>query len=204
MCQEVANGVCNGPHHYFNMFKLHYCTFGGSKFLFISVVILITMVCFLWLNYVRRSYYVRPIMKLRNKLGLNGQFSEAILVPLAYGIVPLIIRIQGAQKNIDFNFNLSASLGSMFTLGAFIIGLSAVLIKVSKTMDSTKITINLLFTVVALALMMLLGLKKEADYIDGVIFVGAWVAYLLFIHLNSEKNGKKKFFVPKNIILNFF
>ncbi len=190
MCTEVANGICNGPHHYFNMFKIHYCFFKGSTAAYISLVILISIISFLWLNYVRRSFYARPIFKLREKLGINGNLAEAITVPLAFGIVPLMVSIQGAHKNTDFSFALGTSLGSMLTLSCFVIGVCAVVLKISKPGDSAKITINLLFTVSACILMVILGFKKSVDLIDGVVFLGAYLVYLAFLYLNGEKNSK--------------
>ena len=185
MCAEVANGICDGPHHYFNMFKVHYCMFGGSKGAYIGLVILISVICFLWLNYVRRSYFVRPIYKLRRALSMNSNMAEAILIPIAYGIVPLIVRIQGAHKNMSFSFNMSASLGSMFTLCGFVIGVCAVVLKVSRPVNAAKVSINLLFIVISVLLMLILGLKREADLIDGIVFVGAWVVYITFLYLNG-------------------
>lgn len=164
--------------------------FGGSKGAYIGLVILISVICFLWLNYVRRSYFVRPIFKLRRALGINGNLAEAILVPIAYGIVPLIVRIQGAHKNMEFSFNLSASLGSMFTLCGFVIGVCAVVLKISKPVNASKVMINLLFILISVALMIILGLKREVDLIDGFVFLGAWFVYLAFLYLNGYKKGK--------------
>jgi Ca2+/Na+ antiporter len=164
--------------------------FKGSKGAYIGLVITISVICFLWLNYVRRSYFVRPIFKLRRKLGINGNIAEALLIPMAYGVVPLIVRLQGAHKNMDFGFNLGASLGSMFTLSAFVVGVCAVVLKVSKPANVAKVSINLLFILIAVSLMLILGLKKEVDLIDGLVFIGAWFVYLAFLYLNGQGDGK--------------
>lgn len=121
---------------------------------------------------------------------LNGTIAEALLLPLAYGVVPLIVRLQGAHKNMTFSFNLSASLGSMFTLCAFVIGLCAVVLKVSKPVSAGKVTLNLIFILIAASLMLIIGLKKEADFIDGCVFIGAWLVYIAFLFLNEYQHSK--------------
>jgi len=179
MCEIVAKGICNGPHHYINMFKVYYCWLGGHRGAYIAIAALVTIFTFLWLNYIRRTYYTRPIYKFRTTLGLSDHMAEAVLVPLAYGIVPLIVRFQGAHKNMSFSFNMAATLGSMFTLTAFVIAVCAIVLKISKKADQGKILINLLFIVIGCVLMLLIGIKREVTWVDGVVFIALWIFYLL-------------------------
>lgn len=190
MCDEVAKGICNGPHHYFNMFRLHYCFFSGSKFKYLLLASLITIVTFLWINYVRRTYYVRPLIKLRKKLNLSSTISETVLIPLAYAIGPVIVSIQGATKDMEFSFALSSTLGTVLNLSGFIIGICSVVLKLSRKYDPGKIALNLVFIVIAMILMLILGFKRSVDWIDGLIFLGAWLAYVKFMFLNAMTSGK--------------
>ena len=100
---------------------------------------LITVFAFLWINYVRRTYYVRPLIKLRKKLNLSSTIAETVLIPLAYAIGPVIVSVQGATKDMEFSFALSSTLGTVLNLSGFIIGICAVVLRLSKKYDPGKI-----------------------------------------------------------------
>jgi len=133
---------------------------------------------------------VHPLIKLRKRLSLSSTISETVLIPLAYAIGPVIVTIQGATKNMEFSFALSSALGTVLNLSGFIIGICAVVLRISKKYDSGKIILNLLFVVIAMILMLILGFKRSVDWVDGLIFLGAWIAYVKFMFLNSLNTGK--------------
>lgn len=133
---------------------------------------------------------MHPLIKLRKRLSLSSTISETVLIPLAYAIGPVIVTIQGATKNMEFSFALSSALGTVLNLSGFIIGICAVVLRISKKYDSGKIILNLLFVVIAMILMLILGFKRSVDWVDGLIFLGAWIAYVKFMFLNSLNTGK--------------
>lgn len=133
---------------------------------------------------------MHPLIKLRKRLSLSSTISETVLIPLAFAIGPVIVTIQGATKNMEFSFALSSALGTVLNLSGFIIGICAVVLRISKKYDSGKIILNLLFVVIAMILMLILGFKRSVDWVDGLIFLGAWIAYVKFMFLNSLNTGK--------------
>lgn len=133
---------------------------------------------------------MRPLIKLRKKLNLSSTIAETVLIPLAYAIGPVIVSVQGATKDMEFSFALSSTLGTVLNLSGFIIGICAVVLRLSKKYDPGKIVLNLVFIFIAMVLMLILGFKRSVDWVDGLVFLGAWLAYVKFMFLNSMKSGK--------------
>lgn len=181
MCKFVANGICNGPHHYLNTYKLYFCYLSENKGLFILITVISIILLFLSLNYIRRSYYARPVLNFRKVLGISDFMSEVVLVPLAFGIVPLAIRLQGAYKDVDLSFNMAATLGSMLTLSTFVIAVCAIVLKLSRKVDKGKLLIDVIFIVISCVLIFVVGLKREVQWIDALILIGFWFVYVFMV-----------------------
>lgn len=195
MCKFVANGICNGPHHYLNMYKLYFCYLNEHKGTFILLTTILAIFLFFSLNYIRRAYFARPILNLRKVLGISDTMAEVILVPFAFGIVPLFMRLQGAYKDVSYSFNMAGTLGSMLTLTAFVIGICSIVLKISRKVDQKKVMIDLVFILVCCFLIFLIGLKREVEWMDGIVLVGLWIVYLFIIFWKGIVDKSNSLFI---------
>jgi len=193
-CETVAKGVCNFPGHYINFFKIYYCKFEGSDPVYITFCIVATIWLLLMMNFIRRSFYVSPLFQLRKLLGVNGRMAEITIVPFAYGIVPFIVRGQAAWHNIPYKFNIAASLGGMFALTAFVIGISSLVIGKSKKVNKVYFVIDVIFGILACVLYGLICAEERVSLIQGVVFVMLWMLYLLINFFFEKKVPMSKFF----------
>lgn len=193
-CNAIANGICNSPHHFINVYKIYFCYLDQKKIAFLAIAIVSILFLFLWLNFVRRSFFSRPVYKLRKRLGISDFMAEATLVPLSFGIVSIAIRLNAAYKDVDFVFNVSSTVGSMFTLTTFLIATCAIVLRVSSAVDKGKALIDLIFIIVAVCLIFLVGIKQQAHWVDSVVLISLWVVYLAMVWWRGITESSKKIF----------
>lgn len=176
-CSNIANGICNSPHHFVNVYKI-YCQFRQNNTIYMVTGMVGILFLLLWLNYIRRSFFTRPVHKLRKRLGISDFMAEATLLPLSFGVVPMAIQLNASYKDVDFVFNASSTIGSMFTLASFVIATCAIVLRVSRRMDKGRILIDLIFIIATIGLIFMIGLKEKAEWVDSIMLITLWVVYL--------------------------
>lgn len=181
MCKQIAQGICNGPHHYFNTYKLYFCYLNENKGLYILISTFLLFITFFSLNYIRRNFYTIPVLNFRKILGISDFMSEAILVPLSFGIVPIFIRIHGSYKDLDLSFNYGATVGTMLTLSCFVIGICSVVLKLSRKVDKGRFLLDMVFIGIGCFMLFVVGAKREVEWIDAVVMIGLWIVYLFMV-----------------------
>ena len=194
LCNKVAHGFCSHHGHYFNLFHLHYCTLKGSKPLFLVVISALACAVLLAMNFVRKSYFVKPVLKMRKKLGLTSTLAEAVLIPIAFGIGPLFMRIQAGYQDITPSMNFGASLGTMFFILTLVIGSASIWVRRSSPVRMKPFFVNLVFSVAGLVVYCGIGLTDEVATLDGVTLIILWLMYLVVIMIvdSGETEGKKE------------
>lgn len=147
---------------------------------------------FLSMNHIRRRYFVRPLLKLREVLDVSGPMAEVTILPLIQGISPLLIRLQGATHNIDFSFNLGGSLGAMFNILAFSVGLCAIVLGYSARVYQGKLLVHVAFLLLASGLYFMITLTQEIGITEGGLFIFLYLVYLFvrWLMAPSAKKGK--------------
>ena len=198
MCEVIAHGVCKADDHYFNFFDLYYCKLGGSSVYYVALTLPFLVILFLWMNYIRRQFLVKPILKLRRTLDIPDYVSEAFLVPLSFGMVPLLVRIQAAQKNLDFSFSLGASLGGLWTVLGFMIGICSMILRISKRVQVSSIILNMIFIMISILLQAYIGFSTKITPIKSSAFLITYVLYLIIFFFKSYRDRQGKFLILTN------
>jgi Ca2+/Na+ antiporter len=193
-CQILAHGFCDSPNHYINVFRVYYCFLNGNNTIYITFSVTMVIFLFSLIGHIRRAYFTRPLMKLRRLLGIKSILAEMVTIPLASGIGPLLVRLQAATHNLDFQFNLAATLGAMFAMNAFGIGISAFALGFSKRVDLTQLGISLGASFLALMLMFLICEQKTITTMHGFVFIFIWVFYLFVIGVRVKEDKRKGIF----------
>ena len=194
-CDLIANGFCKTKNHFINPYKVYYCMLGKSEsnnLIFILLSAFSLIVLFLSMNHIRRRYFVRPLLKLRALLDLSGPMAEITILPLMEGISPMLVRLQGASHNLEFSFNIAGSLGAIFNLLAFSVGICALVIGFSPQVNHGNLIINLLFILVSVALYYMIFYNETVSAFEGGIFVFLWIVYLCIrkLMVPGSKRGK--------------
>lgn len=191
-CLKIADGFCNSPNHYINIFQVYYCWLSMNNPLQIALSMVAIVWLFAMINYVRRKYFVQPLMKLRKVLGVKSAFAEYVTIPLAYGISPLIVRLQGAVHDLDFGFNLGGTLGALYSLNAFSLGACAVVLAFSRKVDMGNLKFNLGFLLAVIILYGMISLQGYIQLLHGVIFIFGWALFIFFANMKEKKVKKSK------------
>ena len=194
-CDMIAKGFCNTNNHFLNPYRVYYCILNKTNYtnmIFILLSAWIMMFLFLSMNHIRRRYFVKPMLKMREILDLSGPMAEVTLLPLIQGISPLLVRLQGATHNLDFSFNLGGSLGAMFNILAFSVGLCACVLGYSAKVFQGKLIIHIAFMLLAIGLYFMITLTQEAGPIEGGLFLFLYAVYLFirWMMSGSAKKGK--------------
>lgn len=204
-CITVAQGICNPTNNYLNLYSLYYCHLNGSDSLYITFTIIAVIWLLTMLNYIRRTFFVPPLMKLRRVLGISSNIAEKTILPFSYGIVPFIVRIQGAYQGLPSSFNFGATLGGILALGAFSFGVCAIVVGRSKKVVKKDFILDIFFCVLGIALFMLFGFEGRVKLWHGIVMIGIWVSYIVSIFLSGygeEEYGKYfNFFL---LVINLF
>lgn len=205
LCQTLAKGYCDTKLHYANFFSIYYCKLQKNMPLYLLITIPALLLIFLWTNYIRRQFLARPILKLRKSLGLPGYVSEVFLVPIAFGIVPIFVRLQGAQKNLDFSFNLGATLGGLWTIMGFVVGICAMILRISKRYDLIVVTLSHLFVAAWLLIIQYIGHDKKIGWEYAALLIGLYFVYFgIFCFRQRSIIKSKNFKFLLNIFFAFF
>lgn len=191
-CQTVAHGVCQPSNNYLNLYSLYYCHMGGSNWLYIAFTIVAVIWLLTMLNYIRRTFFVPPLMKLRKTLGISSNMTEKIILPLSFGIVPFIVRVQGAYQNLDFEFNLGATLGGMFAILGFSFGVCSLVIGRSKKVKQGMLNFDVVFGLVACGIIWSFANSKFIHLWHGVIMIGVWIVYAVGGYFMEKEEESRK------------
>lgn len=192
-CNLIAHGFCDSPNHYINVFEIYYCWLKMSNPLHIAFSVIATIWLFSMLNYIRRGYFVRPLMKLRKVLGVKSSFAEYVIIPIAHGIVPLIFRLQGSVHNLDLGFNFGGTLGALFALNTFCIGTCAVVLSYSRKVDMGALKFNIGFLFGMLILYGMVALQGYIQIYHGIVFIFGWILIIFFSYIKEKKVTKSKY-----------
>src|SRR3990167_8434162 len=108
-CLKIGLDMC-ATGHYLNMYETYYCRLQQSKALYIFFEVAAFAYLLVTLNYIRRTYYIQHIQKLRRILKLPDFVAESILLPVSYGVVPIFIRILASINRLAFSFHTGANI----------------------------------------------------------------------------------------------
>lgn len=172
---------------------MYYCILGKTETtntVFILMAAFTLVFLFLSMNHIRRRYFIKPLLRLRELIGISGPMAEVTILPLIQGISPLLVRLQGATHNLDFSFNLGGSLGAMFNILAFSVGLCGCVLGYSSVVYQGKLIVHILFMLLAVGLYFMISMSKEVGVVEGGLFLFLYFVYL-FIRFIMSKSGKK-------------
>lgn len=192
LCKGFALKNCGSSFQYVNFFKIYYCNLGGQPFLLLAVIILVGGLTMLTMDYLRKAYLLRPLLRLRRATGISDNMAEALLIPLAFGIGPLCLRMQAGLRNLEPSFNFGASLASTYLLITLVMGMSAIWIGTSHRTSRSMLLIDFTFIVLAVCLYFGMGMLKSVIWLDGVVLTIIWLLYLLFVYISNEMQSKGK------------
>lgn len=113
-------------------------------------------------------------------------------IPIAYGIAPLLVRLQGAVHDLDYGFNLGGTLGALFALNAFSIGICAVLLSYSKKVNMNNLKFNFGFLMGVLILYGMISLQGYIQLLHGVVFSFGWGLFVFFANMREPTVKKSK------------
>ena len=178
MCEEVGKGMCSHG-HYFNMFKMYYCYLNQSRSLYYIFVFVFFTYMMLSLNFIRRTYFIQHIQRLRKIMSLPDFVAESILVPVSYGIVPIFIRILSSVNKVDFSFQTGSNIGACFNLTTLFTGVCAMKIGMSPKIDLPMFKLNMIFVFIGNLLHLPLGSRKVVNHIDALLYFGMFGVYMM-------------------------
>lgn len=115
---------------------------------------------------------------MRHLLGFSSLFSEAIIVPLVYGVIPLVVRIQGGMKALSYSYNAGITMGTMFAISTLVIGLAALVSKNTKKIRPSLFYINLAFILTSVVIIVSTGIRGYATNTEGVFMMIIWLVYI--------------------------
>lgn len=192
LCSEVALKACNFHRHYINVFRLYYCTLDSQDLLFHLISLLLFFIALISLNYVRRTYFVPFIFQTRTSLRLGGNLAEAVLIPIAYGVIPALMRIQASYKSVPIQFNTGVGMGTMFLICTLVIGVACIYIKRSDTIDFTRALTSYGFMVLTVFVYLILGVTRQLNWPEGLGMIALWVVYVSLLQLQHNENELKE------------
>lgn len=198
-CQTVAHGICEPTDNYLNFYTVYYCFMGGNNALYLTFTGIAVVWLLVMLNYIRRTFFVPPLMKLRKTLGISSSMTEKIILPFSFGIVPFIVRVQGSYQNLSFNFNMGATLGGMFSLSAFAFGMCSLVIGRSKRVPNKIFTFDIFYSILACVLFFVIGSSGKVHLWHGIMMIGIWLMYIISGYVTENEMDLRK-----NLIFNDF
>jgi hypothetical protein len=184
MCTRIAGEVCASG-HYYNMFEMYYCHLGQNATMYFVFVALCFAYSMFTLNYIRRTYYIQHIQRLRHILATPQWVTESVFVPISYGIVPILIRLIASVNKIEFGFQTGANVGACFNLITLFTGLCAMKIGLSPKIDMEMFSLNTLFIIIGNLLHLPLGFRKVVNDFDAGLYIIIFSIYMLcryFLH----------------------
>jgi Ca2+/Na+ antiporter len=125
--------------------------------------------------------------------------AEVTILPLIHGISPLLVRLQGATHNLDFSFNLGGSLGAIFNILAFGVGICAAVLGYSSKVYTGKLIVHIAFMFLAVGLYFMVTLTKEAGVVEAGLFIFLYLVYL-FVRWMMSKTAKGKFSIFRYVL----
>ena len=185
-CEKIGKQLCAG-HHYFNMYKVYYCHLAESRVQYMIFVFVFFAYMMINLNYIRRTYFIQHIQRLRRSLGLPDFVVESILVPVSYGVVPIIIRVIASYEEVNFHFQTGANIGACFALITLFTGLCVLKIGEPSLVDMEMFCLNTVFIILGNLLHLPLGFRKVINYIDSCTYIFIFCVYMVFRFYLSRK-----------------
>lgn len=177
-CLKIGLDMC-ATGHYLNMYETYYCRLQQSKALYIFFAVAAFAYLLVTLNYIRRTYYIQHIQKLRRILKLPDFVAESILLPVSYGVVPIFIRILASINRLAFSFHTGANIGACFNLITLFTGLCALNIDNPPKVDMQMFTLNAVFVILGNLLHIPLGIRKVINMLDSMLYFLIFFLYMM-------------------------
>lgn len=190
-CEKIGRGIC-AKEHYFNMYEAYYCNMGQSAALYFLYIAIFFSYMMVNLNYIRRTYYIQHIQRVRHILNFPQWLTESVLVPLSYGVIPIFIRILASIKKLDFTFQSGANIGACFNLITLFTGLCAMKIGLSPKVDMQMFVLNMIFVFIGSLMHLPLGSRKVVNDFDAILYLLIFGIYLLCRFFLAKRNSIKE------------
>jgi len=171
-CEYVTNN-CSGT--YFNLYQIHFCSFGDRYYLTIPISLIIIFYCFRLLSSTANIYLSSSLTTLSERLGMSQNLAGVTFLALGNGAPDVIASIVASDpaESENINFALAALLGGgvfISTLVFFMVVYYSKKVKVEKHLFLRDI----IFYILSIILIFIYSIRKEISLIESIVFLLAY------------------------------